>query len=201
MTDLDVLNVSTDSELFLHLHSRKVPKAETDPDKRCAVVSGWPNRPATKNTEKYCELSAGPPADAVCRDVPPSLPLSMPLSMPTAPPSRYTADDYVRRIRDLEDLIDRERQEVGNHIRNMQNWKLLEEKQKMIGALERTVNRMKQEQERKASEQTCGQAEVGAPVLTSIPKHSDADDAPGVSTSKLQKKAGGGNGRCPIGIV
>jgi hypothetical protein len=40
MTDTE--NSSVDSTLVINLRSRRVPKAETDPAKRCKVISGWP---------------------------------------------------------------------------------------------------------------------------------------------------------------
>jgi hypothetical protein len=39
MTDTEISSV--DSTLVLNLRSRRVPKAETDPAKRCKMVARW----------------------------------------------------------------------------------------------------------------------------------------------------------------
>jgi hypothetical protein len=61
MTDTE--NPSVDSTLVLNLPSRRVPKAETDPAKRCKIVSGWPatSRKMEKLPEKRRPLEADCP--------------------------------------------------------------------------------------------------------------------------------------------
>jgi hypothetical protein len=61
MTDAE--NSSVDSTLVINLRSRRVLKAETDPAKRCKIVSGWPA--ASKKMERMaaerCPLEADCP--------------------------------------------------------------------------------------------------------------------------------------------
>jgi hypothetical protein len=41
MTDSDLDN-SVDSSLCCNLRGRRAPRAETNPDRRCKIVEGWP---------------------------------------------------------------------------------------------------------------------------------------------------------------
>jgi hypothetical protein len=61
----------------------------------------------------------------------------MPLSEPVASPSWYAIDDYEQRIKNLEDLLDREQREAQNFIVDVKEWneRELEEKMKVIEAL------------------------------------------------------------------
>ena len=40
---------SIDSDLYISLRNRRVPKDETDPDKRCKIVDNWPTRQSSLN--------------------------------------------------------------------------------------------------------------------------------------------------------
>jgi hypothetical protein len=59
MTDKEISSV--DSTLVLNLRSRRVPKAETDPEKRCKIVSGWPA--TSKKMERLADKRQPPEAD------------------------------------------------------------------------------------------------------------------------------------------
>jgi hypothetical protein len=72
MTDSDSSASSTSSsELFLNLRTRKVPKVETDPDRRCTIVPGWPKRPAAENMEhnEQHEKGAEAPPSEFCGEM------------------------------------------------------------------------------------------------------------------------------------
>jgi hypothetical protein len=68
MTDTE--NSSVDSTLVINLRSRRVPKAETDPTKRCKIVSCWPaaskkmqkaaaeRRPLEADCPKYSDIDS-----------------------------------------------------------------------------------------------------------------------------------------------
>jgi hypothetical protein len=179
---------STSSELFLNLRTRKVPKVETDPDRRCTIVPGWPKRPAVENMEdEQHEKGAEAPPSEFCGE----MHLMWPRE-PTAPLSRLLDDHYEQRVRNLEELLEQERQGARNYIDQVKEWNAqeLDEKQKVIEALERTIIRMKlaQEVDDESDGQTHGHMEVGAPLSASTPKQVDAADQLRAPTTEPQRK-------------
>lgn len=106
-------------------------------------------------------------------------------------PLQYAVDDQKQRVKDLEALVYQERQEAQRFINDMRNWneQQLEEKQKVINALERTLLRMQLAQENEEeNEPTCGSSEWRAPVSASTPRQSVADDPFRVSMADPRKK-------------
>jgi hypothetical protein len=190
MTDSDSSASSTSSsEFFLNLRTRKVPKVEADPDRRCTTVPGWPKRPAVKNMEhnepheKGAEASPGD----FCREM-----QARRAIQPTAPSSKLLDDHYEQQVRNLEELLEQERQEARNYIDEVKEWNAqeMDEKQKVIEALERTIIRMKlaQEVDDESDEQTHECKEVGAPLSASTPKQVDVMDQPRAPTTEPQQR-------------
>jgi hypothetical protein len=111
---------------------------------------------------------------------------------PTAPLSKLLDDHYEQRVRNLEELLEQERQGARNYIDQVKEWNAqeLDEKQKVIEALERTIIRMKlaQEVDDESDGQTHECKEVGAPLSASTPKQVDAMDQLRAPTTEPQRK-------------
>jgi hypothetical protein len=111
---------------------------------------------------------------------------------PTAPLSRLLDDHYEQRIRNLEELLEQERQGARNYIDQVKEWNAqeLDEKQKVIEALERTIIRMKlaQEVDDEGDGQMHGHIDVGAPLSASTPRQVNAANQLRAPTTEPQRK-------------